>query len=127
MLAREGVCYIEVQYDWAQRYSDEQQHAKEAQDAQVSNRRQINVKLSRLEDPLLPHYERLALKAAIDHARSEGADSIAISDAETAMMTEGHDRQRHPTKPTGVLIDEQDERYTRELFLAKEEVVNVWC
>jgi len=43
-------------------------------------------------DPLLPHYERLALKAAIEHARKEGADSIAVSDAETAMMTEGHDR-----------------------------------
>jgi hypothetical protein len=41
--------------------------------------------------PLLSHYERLALKAAIDHARSEGATKIAISDAETAMMTEGHD------------------------------------
>lgn len=44
-------------------------------------------------DPLLSHYNRLALKAAIEHARKEGADSIVISDAETAMMTEGHDRQ----------------------------------
>jgi hypothetical protein len=42
--------------------------------------------------PLLAHYETLALKTAIQHAREIGAKYIAISDAETAMMTEGHDR-----------------------------------
>jgi len=46
----------------------------------------------KLQDPLLPHYERLALKAAIEHARQEGATKIAISDAETAMISEEHDK-----------------------------------
>ena len=43
------------------------------------------------QESLLGHYERLAQKAAIEHAREAGAKRIAISDAETAMMTEGHD------------------------------------
>lgn len=34
---------------------------------------------------------RLILKAAIEQARKEGATHIMVSDAETAMMTEGHD------------------------------------
>lgn len=41
--------------------------------------------------PLLSHYNSLAMKAAIRHAIEQGADSIALSDAETAMVTEGHD------------------------------------
>lgn len=41
--------------------------------------------------PLLPEYNRLILKSAIRQARKEGADHIFISDAETAMLTEGHD------------------------------------
>jgi hypothetical protein len=44
------------------------------------------------DHPLLKHYERLAVKAAIEHARKEGADAVAFSDAETAMLTEGLDR-----------------------------------
>jgi len=36
---------------------------------------------------------RLILKAAIEQARKEGATHIVVSDAETAMMTEGHDAQ----------------------------------
>jgi len=42
--------------------------------------------------PLLRDYNRLILKAAIDQARKEGATHIMVSDAETVMMTEGHDR-----------------------------------
>lgn len=42
-------------------------------------------------DPLLAHCERLALKAAIEHAKKTGAKRIAIQTAESAMMTEGHD------------------------------------
>lgn len=41
---------------------------------------------------LLPSYETLGLKAAIQHAREQGITKLAVSDAETAMMTEGHDR-----------------------------------
>ena len=40
---------------------------------------------------LLNDYNRLILKAAIEQARKEGATHIVVSDAETAMMTEGHD------------------------------------
>lgn len=54
--------------------------------------RQQKIDSSTPTDPLLPHYEKLALKAAIDHARKEGATHIAVSDADTAMLTEGHDR-----------------------------------
>lgn len=70
----------EVQSDWAQRQK------RDSQDVGYP------LELSTPNDPLLTHYESLALKAAIEHARSEGADSVAISDAPTAMMTEGHDR-----------------------------------
>jgi hypothetical protein len=45
------------------------------------------------DHPLLQHAQRLGLKAAIEQARKEGATHIMISDAETAMMTEGHDAQ----------------------------------
>lgn len=42
---------------------------------------------------LLPHHQRLALKAAIEHARKRGIKRVVIDDAETAMMTEGHDKK----------------------------------
>ncbi len=45
--------------------------------------------------PLLRDYNRLILKAAIEQARKEGATHIMVSDAETAMMTEGHDLQNN--------------------------------
>lgn len=41
--------------------------------------------------PLLKYWESLALKAAVNHAQKQGATNIIVSDAETAMMTEGHD------------------------------------
>ncbi len=43
-------------------------------------------------DPLLAQHQRLALKAAIEHARKRGIKRVVIDDAETAMLTEGHDR-----------------------------------
>jgi hypothetical protein len=81
---------IEVQSDWAQELRRLESPESDYGDNMVSVNRKLKIMQTR--DPLLPHYERLVLKAAIDHARSEGADAIAISDAETAMMTEGHDR-----------------------------------
>lgn len=42
--------------------------------------------------PLLQHHQRLALKAAVEHARKRGIKRVVVDDAETAMMTEGHDR-----------------------------------
>lgn len=92
---------IEVQSDWAQRVRQEEQSFQEhvtagrAVDTDMSRVGYSHLTQRRNQDPLLPHYERLALKAAIEHARSEGASHIALSDAETAMMTEGHDRQAH--------------------------------
>lgn len=41
---------------------------------------------------LLRHNERLALKAAIEHAKKTGSQVLAIPDSETAMMSEGHDQ-----------------------------------
>ena len=43
--------------------------------------------------PLLDVYNNLALKAAVQHAKDVGATKLILSDAETAMMTEGHDLQ----------------------------------
>ena len=49
-------------------------------------------------DPLLAQHQRLALKAAIEHARKRGIKRVVIDDAETAMLTEGHDKYaEHPT------------------------------
>lgn len=53
--------------------------------------------LKNTDHPLLRDYNRLILKAAIDQARKEGATHIVVSDAETAMMTEGHDTIRSYT------------------------------
>lgn len=77
---------IEVQSDWAQRVREDVERQKQYHAQGVPFYSKTDT------DPLLPHYERLALKAAIEHARSEGATHVALSDAETAMMTEGHDR-----------------------------------
>jgi hypothetical protein len=43
-------------------------------------------------EPLLAAYETLVLKAAISDAISRGQNYVVLPDAETAMMTEGHDR-----------------------------------
>lgn len=88
---------IEVQSDWAQRHRENMNNFR---DVKTPNVNETPEQVKRLQDdwdkshgdPLLPHYERLALKAAIEHARSEGATHVAVSDAETAMMTERHDR-----------------------------------
>jgi hypothetical protein len=78
---------IEVQSDWAQ-------NRREFLEAEKGRR--LDVRLTGVADhPLLPQWERLTLKAAIDHAIKNGADEIAVSDAETAMMTEGHDIGEH--------------------------------
>lgn len=41
--------------------------------------------------PLLHDYNRLILKAFIEQARKDGKKFVSIPDAETAMMSEGHD------------------------------------
>lgn len=69
------------------------------------------------DHPLLSVYESLALKAAIDHARSVGADFIVLSDAETAMMTEGHDKA-HKTE---WMLQSRDGKKEYVAFDTKEE------
>jgi hypothetical protein len=54
-------------------------------------KRDMVEKQAKDDHPLLRDYNRLILKAAIDQARKEGATHIVVSDAESAMMTEGHD------------------------------------
>lgn len=58
---------------------------------EATARRHVEMLMGDNNSPLLKDYNRLILKAAIDEARKNGATKIAISDAETAMMTEGHD------------------------------------
>lgn len=94
---------FEVQSDWGQdvRKRDEMRRQNE-------ERGQANGRFESVPDhPLLAHYETLALKTAIQHARAEGATHVAISDAETAMMTEGHDRvDRTPQNFGGIIREE---------------------
>lgn len=42
--------------------------------------------------PLLPIHQNLILKAVIKEAQKQGISKVAVSDGETAMMTEGHDK-----------------------------------
>ena len=85
---------FEVQSDWGQRHAKDvafkQEQDKKGRKAYDQSGNPIS---GNLPHPLLAHYETLALKTAIQHARAQGATKIAISDGETAMMTEGHDRQ----------------------------------
>lgn len=45
--------------------------------------------------PLLDNWETLTLKSVIDTARRRGIKKVIISDGESAMMTEGHDKAAH--------------------------------
>lgn len=87
---------FEVQSDWGQKVATLKQAGKEQGEIQHSTLREnlanINKEKLKIDHPLLAVYEQLALKAAITHAREIGAKYVALSDAETAMMTEGHDR-----------------------------------
>lgn len=78
---------FEAQSDWAQEVRDATQRTE-----QLGSQSMFDAERKTQSDPLLKQYERLAMKAAINHARKNGADYIALSDAETAMITEGHDR-----------------------------------
>ena len=87
----------EAQSRWGQKmreYNQETEaHAKEMSSeeaAQWRKERKATPEIS--EHPLLRDYNRLILKSAIDQAIKEGATHIMVSDAETAMMTEGHDK-----------------------------------
>ena len=79
---------IEVQSDWANAEKKRAEGYGEAAQFGAAGARGA----SQQGHPLLRAYNTLALKSAINHAKSIGATSIIISDAETAMMTEGHDK-----------------------------------
>lgn len=83
---------IELQSDWAQkeRRLAERDKTSPPENTILSNER------SKQQESLLKHHETIALKAAIEHALSAGATHIAIQDAESAMIMEGHDRELEP-------------------------------
>ena len=83
---------IEVQSDWAKIIHEKEGDPYFTHDGKKFKTREEAQQYLVKQEPLLAQYERLALKAAIDHAKAEGATRIAMSDAETAMMSEGHDR-----------------------------------
>ena len=79
----------EVQSDWQGKVNRELKDLSTyTPEEQEVNRKRWNMTEN---IPLLKYWESLALKAAINHAKREGASNIIISDAETAMMTERHD------------------------------------
>lgn len=110
---------IEVQSDWAQRRREAVQAAEEstANEREIQARHNLN---TTADDPLLKDWERLTLKAAIQHAISEGAKHIAFSDAETAMMTEGHDRATDFVKVKEFKTDTFEQRQEAARWLAED-------
>lgn len=81
---------FELQSDWAQAHRDLKESGPGFDSMNGEDVTAADIKS--LENPLLPHHQRLALKHAIEYAKKQGATHIALSDAETAMLTEGHDR-----------------------------------
>lgn len=49
--------------------------------------------------PLLPIHQNLILKSVIKEAQKQGISKVAVSDGESAMMTEGHDKVMDQTAP----------------------------
>ena len=82
---------FEVQSDWAQARRKAEARGKEREaEGGISGAEYADKSVP--NDPLLAQHQRLALKAAIEHARKRGIKRVVIDDAETAMLTEGHDR-----------------------------------
>lgn len=73
----------EVQSDWAQQKRELDK--KLAKEGRAPSEEMV------ADNPLLPHSNRITLKATIKHALDAGADAVVISDPETVMMTEQHD------------------------------------
>ena len=86
---------VEAQSRWGQEQRKYEQIVKENKDSGMKRGIADFEDKSDTAHPLLRDYNRLILKAAIDQARKEGATHIVVSDAETAMMTEGHDLASH--------------------------------
>lgn len=85
----EKVMFVgEAQSRWAQkRREDEKAYGKymDREDASGAG-------IVAPSHPLLPIHQNLILKSVIKEAQKQGITKVAISDGETAMMTEGHDK-----------------------------------
>jgi len=88
----EKVMFVgEAQSRWGQSVQKETAERKErAKTADLD--RPINA-----THPLLPIHQNLILKAVIKEAQKQGISKVAVSDGETAMMTEGHDKHAGPS------------------------------
>jgi hypothetical protein len=82
----------EVQSDWA---SSNKREA-EARESYGEQPEWQKAQTKDTSTPLLPYWESLAYKAALNKALAEGADAVYLTDAESAMMTEGHDKYAEP-------------------------------
>lgn len=117
---------IEVQSDWAQRVREDEARFKEhvargrASDTDLGRAGYSDFVTKQRQDPLLKDWERLTLKAAIQHAIGEGAKHIAFSDAETAMLTEGHDRATDFVKVKEFKTDTFEQRQEAARWLAED-------
>jgi len=129
---------IEVQSDWAQTRAKEENRYKivqfndhfnvtDADGSHVSGPYETRAQAEHFTAPRTPNHpmlevhESIGLKAAIQHALENGCDRIAVSDAKTAMMTEGHDKvARMVKKVEGVdnivkqLVSEYGDAYTAQ-------------
>lgn len=94
---RKAFHVIEVQSDWGQAERGRRDAFKEFQqkypDATITFEEWNKTHTDKVSPhPLLASYETLALKAAIDHARSVGAEAIIIQSRRSVSMMEGHDK-----------------------------------
>jgi len=106
----------EAQSRWGQSVRNAQKGAKAFDEGNESYSNTNDAVMVRDAHPLLKDYNRLILKAAIDQARKEGATHIVVSDAETAMMTEGHDAHitTFPTEKEATMYAERNGGTVRE-------------
>lgn len=84
---------MEAQSRWGQKVAKqaratEENYANEIDWADVAREK---ARQTYKQVPLLRDYNRLIVKATIEQIKKEGGDHLFIPDAETAMMTEGHD------------------------------------
>jgi hypothetical protein len=88
----EKVMFVgEAQSRWGQEQQKMQKALKQGGDSRYASDRDYSAQLKQIDHPLLSIHQNLILKSVIKEAQKQGITQIAISDAETAMMTEGHD------------------------------------
>jgi hypothetical protein len=123
----EKIAHIaESQSRWGQQAREWQKKAKD-ENLPINSENYRDDFVAQANHPLLSDYNRLILKAAIDQARKEGATHIHIADAETAMMTEGHDKAaRHDTKIFSYADKAKAEQYAQETGGKIENQGNNW-